>query len=722
MSGKSASDLAKNLELASRALQMYPETHPRARVVIDQAYETIQDLLSDKDTIIMSVAEGNLLVEGQVVERGNLVVDRFAKDLFERNIQSLSFYRGVKPEEMVFFLRHLITKPQRIRDMGGFEKILTDQGIQAIQVNKIKYGIISDEVAAGAPGGIDQGTLSELLYVMQSVASGIGSTSAAADNLEKSLETGKTEDPGGILLRIFQMIAQKTPETPDSPENESLKQRFAQLYRSFTPAMQAKLLMSALVKGNEEKGSPADFYRELTPEELEASIMQLLDQPIPQQQLSDVASKLQELQKEEQITLSEKVTQKMEEKGLIERETPPPPVISDEMLKKEGLAAEDIPKVPEALSELIGKGNLQEADQLSKKVFGYLGNGQPDQKISAIKTLPEVISALSKNEKWKNVQFSLSFLVATCYRKEANPDVALVYIPLLLSMFRKNYEAKNMNGCRDTLNTIRAQVDRHESVLNEFADQWSIFAAVFVDHLRDGWSGVETLIEGFKMAGQKGASFLTELLAEEEDQSVRSRLIQYITALKQEVLLEELDRRMSDPRWYVARNMVTIIGKMNPPELPAFLQKGVLHPDARVAKEVVKLLYRSTSRSEQLLLPLMEHTDRGVRLQSIHLVTMNPFPGAVPALIRLALAGPVADTDLRAAALQALLKIRTTDALAPATTVLERKPVTKSEIPERNAAVRILGEIAREQTRPVLEKIAQSDPHPETRNLASSYL
>lgn len=54
--------------------------------------------------------------------------------------------------------------------------------------------------------------------------------------------------------------------------------------------------------------------------------------------------------------------------------------------------------------------------------------------------------------------------------------------------------------------------------------------------------------------------------------------------------------------------------------------------------------------------------------------------------------------------------------------ILERKSNSKAEVAERNAAVRVLGELARENARELLQRVAQSDTFPETRTVAAAYI
>lgn len=576
MADCSISDFAKNLERGSKTLQMYSETHPSAQRVIQETYKSIQELLENRNSITVSVYDGQLLVNGEIAEKGNLLLNRLAKELVERNIQNLRILQGLKMEEMLWLLQHLNFWPHRIRDMGGFAKMIEESGIRTIQAN-------------------------------------------------------------------LDLYAEEYPYPSAS------------------------------------------------------------EQPVVQESAEAISPETPEVVQEKPVEV--------------------PPSISEELLKKDALTTTDIEKIAEALHELVNQERLQEADQLSKKAFACLGSGQPEQKKAVIERLPAIIRALSRNEKWKNVEFSLSFLISTYYRKETSETVLQSYIPFLVAMFVKNYDSKNWQGCQDVLSTIRIQTERQESVKREFADAWIKIAGAFIEHLRGGWTGVEAVLEGFKVAGEKGTSFLVELLADEEDQKVRSRLIGFITAFKSEVVLGVLERRMSDPRWYVVRNMVTIFSKIPFTELPEFLRAAATHPETRVPKELLKVLYRGTAKSQiPFILLLMEHPDKNVRIQAVHLVTMNANAEAIPALLKMVITTGPAETDLRAACWQALLKLRVLDAVAPAAMLLDRKASTKAEAAERNAAVRILGELAREQTRSVLEKTAQSDANPETRALAASYL
>jgi hypothetical protein len=650
MAERTVLDFVKFLEIGSKNLQMYSESHPSTKRAMQDAFDSVSRVLETRESLTISISEGNLLIDGEVTDRSNPILERLRKELSERNIFGMVISRGVTMQELVALFRHLLLKPQRVRDLGGFEKILADEGVQFIQINKVKYVLQGDGVVAGL-------------------------------------------DPSSVSVEIF---------------------------RSLSPDVQSRLLLAAYLADTPEQSS--GFHRELSAEELQNAILRMLDEPIPVGQLKDLA---QRLMKESDVEISEEMAAKMREKGILSVAEEPvaPPSPSDALLTSESWSIEKIASVPGVISDLLGQDKLQEADQISKKLFSLLGAGQPEQKIATIEVLPATIRALAKHEKWKNIDFSLSFLISTCYKKETSLAVLKAYVPMLLAVFMKKYEEQNWTACQDVLSTIRTQTEKQDSLKQEFAESWIKIAQAFIEPIREASAGVEIVLDGFRTAGGTGLSYLIEMLVDEEDQKVRSRLIGHVVSFRSDVVLTELEKRMTDDRWFVVRNMVTIVSKMPGGELPEFLKYAASHPDLRVAKELIKILYRGTAKSQlPLILLLLDHPERSMRIQTVHLVTMQANSAAIPSLVKLLEQGNVSETDVRTACFQALLKLRSMEAIIPAANVLERKPSSKAELAERNAAVRLLGELAREQTRTVLEKTAQNDPFPETRALAASYL
>ena len=142
------SDFIKSLDIAAKNVLMYSESHPRTAQSVDQAYQILQDALNAKEGITISVVQGNILVEGDQIPKGNAISDRFCRDLTSRNIRSLTFLKGISREELVKTFHLLNVKPQRVTESGGFEKLVENEGLKSVQANKIRYGIVADDGSA----------------------------------------------------------------------------------------------------------------------------------------------------------------------------------------------------------------------------------------------------------------------------------------------------------------------------------------------------------------------------------------------------------------------------------------------------------------------------------------------------------------------------------------------------------------------------------------------
>jgi hypothetical protein len=81
---------------------------------------------------------------------------------------------------------------------------------------------------------------------------------------------------------------------------------------------------------------------------------------------------------------------------------------------------------------------------------------------------------------------------------------------------------------------------------------------------------------------------------------------------------ERIRRHMSDPRWYVVRNMVLILGMIGTPAVIPILKTVASHPESRVRKEVARWLGRIGGESGlSVLSDLSNDEQKPVRLAAI---------------------------------------------------------------------------------------------------------
>jgi hypothetical protein len=112
--------------------------------------------------------------------------------------------------------------------------------------------------------------------------------------------------------------------------------------------------------------------------------------------------------------------------------------------------------------------------------------------------------------------------------------------------------------------------------------------------------------------GLDAAPVLLDALGEVEEAHLRRLLLDRLLKLGHEVALPAV-QRLSDPRWYVKRNMLTLLADLPAPTPP--LPPGLLeHRDARVRREALRVLLRDPeTRDPAIERALTDQDERIVR-------------------------------------------------------------------------------------------------------------
>lgn len=110
---------------------------------------------------------------------------------------------------------------------------------------------------------------------------------------------------------------------------------------------------------------------------------------------------------------------------------------------------------------------------------------------------------------------------------------------------------------------------------------------------------------------------MLELLGEIEDRKHRRLLCDVLAEIGKEHI-EELAEFLKDPRWYVVRNIVMILGMMKEPAAIKHIEKAFSHPDVRVRRECIKALENiGTPEIKRLFLSAVNDMDQGVRILAL---------------------------------------------------------------------------------------------------------
>jgi hypothetical protein len=112
---------------------------------------------------------------------------------------------------------------------------------------------------------------------------------------------------------------------------------------------------------------------------------------------------------------------------------------------------------------------------------------------------------------------------------------------------------------------------------------------------------------------------LLEVLSESESRTVRRRVFDVLGRLGRNVA-ERAAQRLDDPRWFVVRNMLALLGRLGAFPEDIDLSSFTRHPDARVRREAFVLaIKREPLRARTLAQALAEEDERLVRMALLEL-------------------------------------------------------------------------------------------------------
>lgn len=147
-----------------------------------------------------------------------------------------------------------------------------------------------------------------------------------------------------------------------------------------------------------------------------------------------------------------------------------------------------------------------------------------------------------------------------------------------------------------------------ETFAQEIMQPISIAAAVEKLDQQDS-QGVREFVEFARELGDPAIDLLNLVLGESKVRRARRLLAEAVTELCRNNP-ERLAPWLSDPRWYVVRNIIHILGWIGGPQIVGLLQTAARHPEPKVRHEVISALGQLDLRlSRPLLIKMLDGAD-----------------------------------------------------------------------------------------------------------------
>lgn len=166
-------------------------------------------------------------------------------------------------------------------------------------------------------------------------------------------------------------------------------------------------------------------------------------------------------------------------------------------------------------------------------------------------------------------------------------------------------------------------------------------------------------------APDEAALLLLELVADESRLSVRREIVEQLQTLARG-RIQLLAEHLVDPRWHIARNVVTVLGATGQPEVVRLLRAALTHADGHVRKEALRALAQiRTPEAVALMVQTLAHPDPDTQEAAAHWLGMTGSTDAAEALVTLLQATPLHEAvALKRAAIRSLGRLGTPEAEA----------------------------------------------------------
>jgi hypothetical protein len=679
-------DFLIQFSIALHRFGMYPDGHPSLEPTVERVEATLAELLFSRATLSLGVARAQLIIEGVATDPKNPVLMELAARLHRHHLGAISFQRGVTVDELYAFFRLVAQDPER----------------------------------AGGAIGLDPGFRTKIHWP---------NLAAYPLNYER--------------LQFTQDDAQ----LDETETSRATRTRSAQLWLGLARAAMAVGALDAVL-GEREADALADTDPEVVARAIDGHQRDHAYDQVIVGYMLQIADELKSGQAAESVGLRKRVSELV---SRLERTTLTRllEMGGDAAQRRRFLLSASEGMAVDAVVDLVraaGSAGEQTVShsllRMLQKLARHAEHGAGRRRLVADESIRDQIRQLI--EGWS--------------LRDPNPDAyrqALQRMSTSAPAFVTSSEAQFSPEPRRLvemaleLDTVGEPVDRAvDELVNRGELPWVLetlrfaYAPTAVDALRRrvarddriatvlsedpiNFPLLDELVAAF---GPKAADPLLDGLAAAESSATRRALITRIVALGAGVEPAIL-QRLGDHRWYVVRNMLSLLGEL--PALPEGFDPGdhLQHSDGRVRREAMRLSLRdAATRDRAIMAGLRDQDDHVVRL-ALTAAGLNCPEAAVPLLVTRAISG--SNTDQRVAAIRVLGETRHPSALstllrvaAPRRGLLGPKPPSKT--PEYLAALTGLQRYLQDpRAREALAVAAQSrdrdvvraaqPPHPEDR-------
>lgn len=573
-----AHELVGQMNIVRRQVSAYPPGHQVIAQVAEKALQTLQYLYSLVPEVGFAIGGERLLFNAVPLESRNPAFRAYAQAFFVHGIVGHSFRPDLIAEELCLFFRLLADKPEELLRRGGVVEVMAQHGVTNVTLAMLDEELFhTREVSVSrAPSSSVDGRESpwdRLAKTLFHLTSG-GPTLVDDEQLSVAMEdlvAALNADAGSDAGRLWRgedtggerpydrpvadfMREMAAGAAPRGGYGEGLQQ-FAALLSRLQPSLRRQILQSALTVLDAPAGARPS-------------------RPLRQ----DLAEALEGLDGEQAISpFIQQVLQQLASRGA-----------ASEPRSGEPIAPPSKPVTSGELEELLAETQTNNyVPQDYQAVLRQLPESSRRSRALPAAVVEELLDGLHK----ARFERRLCWILCHLLRFSNDPEHAARLYAQLEDLLYRLIDLGDMAVLGDLYRDFGSSGAEEDSAEDSFLAP--LFASA--DFVRSVMTRL-TSASGeqrqniFALIGQVGAPFiplLVDRLAEEQDRSVRYKYLALLRDMGSRAR-DELINRLQDPRWYLVRNLITLLRDLEDPGVVHALEPLLAHPHERVRQEALK--------------------------------------------------------------------------------------------------------------------------------------
>ncbi len=632
------SDLLLNLQATLKSFRLYPLQHPLLVSSIDKLKQAINQFFTTFDTLRLRLKRQYIFVSGQLVNKGDEVLENLSMHIYRLGIRELIFNQGLADDELIKFLQFLNTDPAQIVDKEGGETFWEAAQFTSIKINetlrqeifRISESGESQEQNAGPNdnlsavilladflGGQEKTPSRAAFHLLGTLMSKPGRLAGMLQALSRAegSDQGRESEKEYIIKAFGKLISLVQQQPIDQQKN--LYQQLAQCLGAFEPGIK-KALLEHISAGAKSDPAYSQILAEIPAKALVPLLQEHMNTGTSQAEITALVNGLplsnqgksslfRELKIADHLELAEKAALSKPQQQvalspaeITEIQYQVPPDINTILADLSHYTEQELNEIVK-LAQINTPAEREEAFLQVMTELLRIEHNPEKNKILAQTYENRVRIYLDNNI----IDWAVKYLLAV---KDLTED------PAVSAESRKSGRQLLINlGTREVVQKL---VDTVKNIEKDDAAYVQIQKYL-------------TILPG------DSTPFLIELLGEEEMLAVRRLLCQVISEISKDNL-EYLWNKLADPNWHLVRNIVLILGLINDDRSLSRLGDLLKHDNARVRVEVIKSLGLSSNpRVFDYLLKGLSDKDEQVKIVAIEWLGNIHDQRAIPVLLQI---------------------------------------------------------------------------------------